>query len=506
MSSSLSPPNLSGASVAWLEWSPIAFERAANQGRPVLLSITASWCHGCAVMDRVAYAEPRVTAIIERSFVPVRVDADRRPDINDRYNLDGWPTTALLTPSGEMLTGTTYLPADGLLAMLAEVAEAYTTRRSALDQRAADQAQARRARLRTKVAGIEPDLAAPAWIARRVVEECDPEHGGFGADGKFLHVPALTVALSEFERTGDPALGRAIALTLDGMAGGQIRDEIDGGFFRYAAGADWSRPHTEKMLDDQVGIAVLYLEAARLLGHARWRDIGRDVVTYVRTTLADEADARFFASQAAHDAYYQVRSASLRRTLDAPVVDRTLFVDHTARAAAAWIRAGAMTGAVSLTEAAARALDRIVTLTYQPGQGVAHWFDGHASARGLLTDQVHTAWALIALHEATANPTWSMAAEELMRTALRTMWDSTSGAFLDRAPEPADVGLVADPVVPLATNALAAGVLSRLSRLTGDLVFQEHALEILRALAPTYRQQGLFGAPYALAVTETLGK
>ena len=32
---------------------------------------------------------------------PIRVDADRRPDISDRYSLGGWPTTAFLTAEGD---------------------------------------------------------------------------------------------------------------------------------------------------------------------------------------------------------------------------------------------------------------------------------------------------------------------------------------------------------------------------------------------------------------------
>ncbi len=95
-------------------------------------------------------------------------------------------------------------------------------------------------------------------------------------------------------------------------------------------------------------------------------------------------------------------------------------------------------------EFGARALDHLLTLTYQPGQGVAHWFDGHVGIRGLLTDQVHAAWALLALHEATANPTWSMLAEELMRTVLRTHWDEAGLGFFDRAADAdADIGLMA---------------------------------------------------------------
>lgn len=471
----------------------------------MLLSITASWCHGCAVMDRVSYADPAVATLVDRWFVPVRVDADRRPDVNDRYNLDGWPTTAALTATGEILTGSTYLPAEALRAMLQEVVDAYDTRGPALLERAAQQATARRARPRGSARGVEPDLSATAWIARRVIEDCDPDHGGFGRSGKFLHIAALTAALDEFERTRDPDLAHALTRTLDGMADGGIRDGVEGGVFRYVSGADWTRPHTEKMLDDQVGAAVLFLEAARVFGHERWRLMALDVIAYVRRTLADEGPHLFFASQAADDAYYQVQNAGLRRTLDPPLIDRTTFTDVTARAAAAWLRAGTLLGDVSLGEAGAHALDRVIALTYQPGEGVAHWHDGQPRVRGLLTDQVHASWALLALHDATGNPTWSMAAEELMRTALRTSWDDATGSFLDRARGGDDaIGMLADPATPLAANCLAARVLARLSRLTGDVTLQHRALDTLRAFTASYRGEGLFGAPYALAVADVL--
>ena len=83
-----------GAVIMWLDWDASAFARAARERKPVLLSITAAWCGACHEMDRTTYADPRVGAIVHERFVPVRVDTDRRPDINERYNLGGWPTTA----------------------------------------------------------------------------------------------------------------------------------------------------------------------------------------------------------------------------------------------------------------------------------------------------------------------------------------------------------------------------------------------------------------------------
>jgi len=234
--------------------------------------------------------------------------------------------------------------------------------------------------------------------------------------------------------------------------------------------------------------------------------MGRDVIAFVSSTLADADDPRFFGSQAADEAYYQLRTPALRRTLDPPPVDRTAYTDGTARAAAAWIRAAALTRTPALGEFGARALDHVLARTYRPGEGVAHWVDGEPGVRGLLTDQAHAAWALLVLHEATGNPTFSMLAEELMRTALRTLWDEQGGGFFDRAPGQADaIGLLADPLKPLAPNCQAARALARLARLTGDLGLQERALDTLRAQTVAYREQGLFGAPYALAVADVTG-
>ncbi len=346
------------STVPWLEWGPEPFARARSEGKPLLLSISASWCHGCAVMDTVSYADRRVAALIADEFVPVRVDADRRPDVNDRYNLDGWPTTVLLTPSGEMLTGTTYLPAEGLLAMLDEVSRAYAGGRAGLDERASAMAATRRARPRSLPLAVDPDLAAPAWLADLLVREFDVEYGGFGAEGKFLHIPALAAGVRHYATTPGDALRDALTRTLDAMASSGIRDHVDGGFFRYAGSREWMRPHTEKMLEDQVGLVRLFLEAAQVFERPEWLDVARDTIAFVQQTLADPAEAKFFGSQAADEGFYQLASAALRRSFPPPHVDRTLFTDWTAQAAAVWIFAGERLGDLSLAELGGRALDR----------------------------------------------------------------------------------------------------------------------------------------------------
>ena len=111
--------------IRWHEWGPEAFEEARGQDKPILLSLSAVWCHWCHVMDETSYSDEAVIQYINDQFVPVRVDNDQRPDINLRYNMGGWPTTAFLTPEGDILTGATYLPPERMRELLPQLAAHY---------------------------------------------------------------------------------------------------------------------------------------------------------------------------------------------------------------------------------------------------------------------------------------------------------------------------------------------------------------------------------------------
>ena len=89
-----------------------AFEEARGAQVPVLLALGPRWCPATAAMMRGAYGDPRVADLLEERFVPIRVDAEARPDVGERYSLGGWPTTAFLTPDGHVLGGETYATAE----------------------------------------------------------------------------------------------------------------------------------------------------------------------------------------------------------------------------------------------------------------------------------------------------------------------------------------------------------------------------------------------------------
>src|SRR5579872_6084406 len=129
MSQRFSPRPNRAAEIGWMEWGPEAFRLARETDRPILLGISAVWCHWCHVMDETTYSDQRVIDLIRERYVPVRVDNDRRPDVNARYNMGGWPTTAFLAPDGALLTGTTYLPAEPMRRALDEIARFYAEKK-----------------------------------------------------------------------------------------------------------------------------------------------------------------------------------------------------------------------------------------------------------------------------------------------------------------------------------------------------------------------------------------
>ena len=473
-----------------MSWNPPAFAWAAAERRPVLLAVGASWCPACAGMARTTYSDPAVCDLIERRFVPIRVDADRRPDIAERYTLAGWPTTAFLTPAGQLLGGETYVDPPRMVTLLRRVADAF-------------------ARRQEEIAAAPPPRPAPdppaspavddipAWLEDHLLEHFDPLHGGFGAAPKHVHAPAVRFGLRRIA-AGHDTLVEVVTRTLDAVVGGGLFDNVEGGAFRYCAGRDWTAPRVEKVLAVNADLLELLLDGWSVLGDTRCRDRAIDVIRYVRQTLVDPDAGGFYASQYADEGYYAA-AAEERGRLGAPPVDRSVYAEGTARMAAALLHAAARFGDSSLAEFAAASLERVVGETYERGNGIAHTAGGGAAVRGLLADQVWTSAALLDLYAAAEREVHLDIAHELMRFSLRHLFDAAAGRFVDRVVAADDVGLLREPLVPFGANCIAASVLARLGRLTEQDDFRRQAATVLEVLAPAAQARGVGAAPWALA-------
>ena len=313
----------------------------------MLLSIAAPWCESCLDMDRTTYADPRVAQIVNDRFVPIRVNADRRPDISDRYSLGGWPTTAFLTADGEVIGGGTYVTVDRMPSVLERVAVAFKSR-SAEFATAAGQIESRNY--------VEP---ADADVAAMVFETFDAEHGGFGTAPKFPLIAPLQLALDIYRETEDQTLAHLVEVSLDGMGWSELHDDIDGGFFRCAATRDWKEPRQEKLLDVNASLLRIYVEASETLRIARYRERAEDVLRFTQTSLADAVDGGWSGSQQADRAYY-ARTPEERRAGNAPAVDGALYAGWNAQMVSATLRAAEVMDDTALGEFALKSLERLV--------------------------------------------------------------------------------------------------------------------------------------------------
>jgi uncharacterized protein YyaL (SSP411 family) len=308
--------------VDWLPWGPVALARARDEDKPLLVSIGYSSCHWCHVMERESFEDERTAALMNESFVCVKVDREERPDVDALYmeavqsmtGRGGWPLNVFLTPEQLPFYGGTYFPPEPRHGM-----PAWTQVLQAIGETWSERSEEIRAGgegLRERLSGgalLKPSsepLGADALDAAvvRLEESFDPANGGFG--GPPTHAPKFppasviefllaraagaadrpaptdrqvdTAAENPARESGSGASVEAeMALnTLRAMAAGGIHDQVGGGFARYSVDATWTVPHFEKMLYDNALLARAYLHGWQLSGEPRLEEVCRDTLDW----------------------------------------------------------------------------------------------------------------------------------------------------------------------------------------------------------------------------------
>jgi uncharacterized protein YyaL (SSP411 family) len=350
------------------------------------------------------------------------------------------------------------------------------------------------------VGDLSPDLVDRA--RERVVAAFDEQHGGFGTEPKLHHADVLEFALAQLHRTGDQTLGQVVHRSLQAMAQSGLYDKTGGGFFRYAAQADWTEPHNEKLAGDQAQLLKLYLRAYKATGRPEYLDTARGILRYIDETLWDRERGYFYSSQEADPGYYAL-DAEERAHHGAPYVDKTAYAERNAAVASAYMLASAVLDDPRYADLAVRALDFLWQHMYREGLGMHHYFDGQPQVPGLLADQVTMATAWLDAYEHFGRETYLKRAQTLLRFAQNALRDE-DGRFFDTPGMPEAVGRLRRREKPFCENVLAAEANLRLYRLTGRHEHYQAARETLEALRPYYSEMGLEAARYALAVDRFL--
>ena len=317
--------------VEWYPWCVEAFQRAAQEDKPILLSIGYSTCHWCHVMAHESFEDEEVARILNRDYISIKVDREERPDIDAVYmsvcqavtGSGGWPLTILMTPDQKPFFAGTYFPKRGaygrmgLIELLERVAFLWKENREELIRAGNDITSA--INQSQTHSGSEPDRQLVERAFSQLARIFDVKWGGFGQAPKFP-TPHNLLFLMRYAAAMQEAGALKMALvTLEDMARGGIHDHIGGGFSRYSTDEKWLVPHFEKMLYDNALLLMAYVKAFQHTKREEFADVAHRIAGYVLRELRSDEGGLYCGQDADSDGvegkYYVFTPAEIKQVL-----------------------------------------------------------------------------------------------------------------------------------------------------------------------------------------------
>ncbi|GAA1465626.1 thioredoxin domain-containing protein [Microbacterium thalassium] len=430
--------------VAWHAWGSEPFDEARRRDVPVLVSIGYSTCHWCHVMARESFSDAETAAALNTAFVAVKVDREEHPEVDSAYMTAaaaftrslGWPLTVFATPEGRPFYAGTYFPPEPRAGMpsfrqvLAAVHEAWTTRRDEIDATGAAVVSALADAGGAEPSGGQPPAADDLVAAARALSALeDREYGGFGgADPsapKFPVATALRFLQAPLIRRDAPEAAAVADRAIAAMAASDLRDPVEGGFFRYATRRDWTVPHYERMLTDNAQLMdVVTASPGAVLDRAA---VAGGIARFLLETLQQPSggfgaaqDSESWIEGARSEGGYYALDAAGRAPLPPPAVDGKVVTGWNGLAIGALARAGTAFGRAEWISAAVRAAGAVLEANVdRDGRLVRASLDEIPSrSPATLADHGQLASGLAALAGATGEHAYAVRARELVRACV----------------------------------------------------------------------------------------
>ncbi|MDF1537067.1 MAG: thioredoxin domain-containing protein [bacterium] len=280
--------------VNWYPWSSKAFMKATAEDKPVLLSIGYSTCHWCHVMEAESFSDPEVAALLNETFVCIKVDREERPDLDHLFmnvcqqmtGTGGWPLNVIMTPDKKPFFAGTYFPREsshgrmGMLELIPKVRDLWNRRRPKAVAAAEDVVKSICEALTPRPVG-RPGKSLIGQTFGQMFGQFDTRHGGFGSAPKFPTPVNLLFLLHYGKRNSEPRAMEMVRKSLRAMRLGGIYDHIGGGIHRYSTDAAWTVPHFEKMLYDQALVSMAATEAYRATGEEEFKEFSEGILDFV---------------------------------------------------------------------------------------------------------------------------------------------------------------------------------------------------------------------------------
>ncbi len=298
--------------VEWYSWGPDAFNRAKEEGKPIFLSIGYSACHWCHVMQKECFKNPEIAEVLNRYFIPVKVDREEHTDIDEIYmhavvqmtGSGGWPLSVFLTKDLRPFFGGTYFPPypigqhPGFLDILRYIQQLWTEKREQIEKTSINFTALIQSHLTLPPIPSEGQDYKPLLdkAVYSLSHNFDKENGGWGLEPKFPPNLVLPFLLCYTGIYHDAHTGEMVKRTLLNLALSGLHDHVGGGFYRYCTDRIWHVPHFEKMLYDNVQLANAYLQCYTQTQIPFFKFIAENTLNYLLRELYNEKEG-FLASQ-----------------------------------------------------------------------------------------------------------------------------------------------------------------------------------------------------------------
>ncbi len=282
--------------IKWLSFEE-GINKAKKENKLILMDIYAKWCHWCNVIENTTYRDKRVIEIINKYYIPIRVDAEERPDINKKYNQGGLPSTVILDSNGNVLFGAIYVPPDDMVKLLNFYASLDKEKLKEEAQRVKLLAESRFKRLKKALKDKEINKDYLKKTFKYIKIRYDYKFGGLKGAPKFpkVNLPYFLMLYWIFFDDTD-----AKKMAVDTLyAYSKLIDNVEGGLYRYSVNEYWTEFHYEKLLKDQAQLAVLYFNGYTLFNKKDFKIFANKLLNFAKNKLYDKKTGYFYNSQGA---------------------------------------------------------------------------------------------------------------------------------------------------------------------------------------------------------------
>ena len=485
--------------VNWHIWGEDVFAKAQKEDKPIFIDLTAIWCHWCHVLDETTLSDPEIIRLLNKNFISIRVDADKRPDIYRRYIQGGLPSVALLAPTGEILFGGNYIKPKDMIEILQQVSKIYKEEKETIYKKIKIMNQKIKTEIeKTSDLNIELKQSAINQVLQSIKTVFDPINGGFGMSPKFHHPTAIRLAFLKYHQTKSNSILQIITKTLDKMSQGEVFDSLEGGFFRYSTTQDWSKPHFEKMLDGNAGLLQNYLEAYQRTGNEKYKKTAKKILNYVENNLQHQQGG-FYASQDADEIYYTL-TLEERKKRSSPYVDKTIITNLNGMMISSYLMTANILKERKYFDFAVKSIRFLIASNYKKGKGFLHYAKQDDGNSGFLPDQVWMLKAVLDAYESSGDSFFLNYAEDIAADIKLNYFNPKKGNLRDIPNGSLEIAALRIPMAPKKENSVASENLLRLYYYTYNKDYFNQAETILKSFWRDESNYNIFDEDYALAL------